>query len=117
MAHVLLVDDDRAIGELLASVLAEGGHTCELVPAVDEAARRAPDVIVTDLVGLGDFTRDAASGYVRRVRAQFRGVPIVVCTAHRAADVADIGADAVVTKPFDIETMLAVVDRVARHRP
>ncbi|HET8567469.1 MAG TPA: response regulator [Candidatus Limnocylindria bacterium] len=116
MGHVLLIDDDTAIGELLVDVLADGGHTTDLVTTLEAAANGRPaDVIVADLVGIHEFRAEAARGFIRRLRGEFHGAPIIVCTAHRDASHVDIGADHVITKPFDVDHLLACVERFARR--
>lgn len=117
MAHVLLIDDDEVTGELLATVLADGGHTSERAASAERASPlRAPDLIVADLVGLDRFHADAARALVRRVRGEFRAAPVVVCTAHAEAARTEIGADAVIAKPFDVDALLAAVERLTRDR-
>lgn len=57
---------------------------------------------------------DDAGRWVAEVRRRVPGVPVVVCTAHRAAanDGAGMAADAVLTKPFDVDALLTLVHRL-----
>lgn len=118
MPTVLVIDDDEVIAELLQSVLAEGGHDATAVPSLDHARPAHIDLVVTDLISASPYTLAGASAWVAEVRRRLPGVPVVVCTAHRAAsgDWADMGADAVLTKPFDLEELLTIVRRLVPDR-
>ena len=77
----------------------------------------APELIITDLVGLGRYESGRARAWVRRVLERYPGTPIVVCTAYeQAADEADrLGAASVLRKPFTIEALLKTVARLVSH--
>ena len=117
MARILVIDDDEIIAELLQSVLAEGGHSATAIASIqslqqEEAGRF--DLVITDLLSASPYSASGAGSWVAEVRRRLPGVPVVVCTAHRSAanDEAGIAADAVITKPFDIHTLLAIVHRL-----
>jgi DNA-binding response OmpR family regulator len=118
MSRILVIDDDPALAELIRSVLADGGHAVTAAAALGPAAPTGHDLVITDLLG-GGYCLDEASGWVAEVRRRLPGVPVIVCTAHRdAADHAEaLGADAVLTKPFDVEALLALVGRLTAGRP
>ena len=52
--HVLIVEDDKDTGELLAAFLERRGHSCRVARSVSDATRMAeesdPDVVLLDLV-------------------------------------------------------------------
>jgi two-component system KDP operon response regulator KdpE len=79
-------------------------------------ADRRPDVVLLDL-GLPDLD---GIEVLRRLRA-FTDVPVVVITAreqqHDKIAALDAGADDYVTKPFDVEELLARVRAVLRRVP
>ena len=115
MAQILVIDDDPAIAELLYSVLVEGGHDPEAATTLDGFESDSYELVISDLLNNRDaYQADAASAWVAEIRLRIPGVPVVVCTAHRraASDVEVIGADAVITKPFDVDEFLALVDRL-----
>ena len=115
MARILVIDDDEVIAELLQSVLAEGGHLATAIPSLDREWPQGVDLVITDLLLASPYTATDAGAWVSEVRRRVPGVPVIVCTAHRAAaaDEDCIAADAVVTKPFDLEVLLALVHRFA----
>ena len=115
MARVLVIDDDEVIAELLQSVLSEGGHAATAVPSLAGDWPRSVDLVITDLLTASPYTVTEAGAWVAEVRRRVPGVPVIVCTAHRAAgkDGDGMSADAVLTKPFDLEVLLTLVQRLA----
>jgi len=113
-ARVLLVEDDSALGELFAQVLAERGHLVALagdVPsAVELLGHRAFDVIVTDLRLPG------ASGLELLAWVQARGLPVrvVVASAFATIELAlharRLGAREVLSKPIEPAALVAAVE-------
>ncbi len=118
--HVLIVDDDRGIRELLATYLEKNGMRVSLAAngrqmrAVLEHG--APDLIVLDLMLPGE------DGLVlcRELRAgKFRTVPVLILTAR--SEEADrilgleMGADDYLSKPFAVRELLARIRSVLRR--
>ena len=113
--RVLVVDDDPDIRELIVSVLSDDGY--EAVSARDgrdalEVLDRWPaDVIVLDLM------MPVMDGWTFAARMKEKwAIPIVVLSAatevRKHAD--QLGAADVIPKPFDIDTLLPCIARVAR---
>ncbi|MFI5612120.1 response regulator transcription factor [Amycolatopsis sp. NPDC051903] len=106
MARVLLVEDDRTIGEVLRTSLARHGHDVAWHTrgrtAVDDAARQACDLVLLDL-GLPDL--DGAE-VCRALRGAVPACVIVVLTAR--GDEMDVvvgleaGADDYLVKPVPL---------------
>lgn len=114
MAQVLIIDDDPAIAELLQSVLLEGGHDAAAATALDGLGRNGFELVIADLLTCDVYSLEEAAAWVAEIHRRVPGVPVVVCTAHRraASDREAMGADAVITKPFDVDEFLALVDRL-----
>ena len=114
--HVLVVDDDQDIRELLVSVLADDGYVAESARNGREALEKLDDwradVVVLDLMMpvMDGWT------FAQRLREQKRRIPIIVISA--ANDVkqhaASLGAVDVIPKPFDIESLLPRIERITR---
>jgi two-component system, OmpR family, KDP operon response regulator KdpE len=117
-AHILVVDDEPNIVSTMTTLLRSRGYEVTSASsgrrAVEEIARREPDLIVLDL-GLPDLD---GIEVCRQIRARST-VPIVVLSARRSevdkVRALDIGADDYVTKPFGSEELLARI-RVALRR-
>jgi two-component system alkaline phosphatase synthesis response regulator PhoP len=118
MTHVLVVDDEPAIVDIVRDYLVDAGYRVSSARSGEEAVRLVrsvvPDLIVLDL-GLPD-----ADGLdvARQVR-QSSSVPIIVLTAR--GDEADrvigleLGADDYVVKPFSPRELLARIRAVLRR--
>ena len=118
-AAVLVVEDDRAIAEVLATALGRRGYGVSVARSARDAHERItidePDVVLLDL-GLPD--RDGLE-LCRDLRTWFRN-PIIVITADgdedRKVAALDLGADDYITKPFSMAELLARVRVGLRHR-
>jgi len=120
MTTVLVIEDDAPLRRALRTSL-RARHLDVLECASGEdgivlVADRRPDVVLLDL-GLPDV--DGVE-VLRRLRS-FSDVPVVVLTARdRQTDkiaALDVGADDYVTKPFDVEELLARMRAVLRRVP
>ncbi len=120
-AHILLVDDDQRILELLTRVLKESGF--RVTPAADvPAARSAMRSISFDLVVL-DVMMPGISGleFARELKAQ-SPLPICMLTARSETEEKieglEAGVDDYLTKPFEPrELILRLKNLLRRGRP
>ena len=115
--RVLVVDDDPAIRMLCRVNLELDGYTVEeagtLAAAREALAAAPPDVVLLDL-HLGSVSSHAL---IAECAALTPRVPVVLVTG--SADVGtarETGADAVLTKPFEIEALRSTVDLFAAAR-
>jgi len=118
-AHILIVDDDTRITDLLRRILAYEGYSITVAAsgteALDRSLERPPDLVVLDIMlpGLDGLE------VTRRLRAAGDHVPILMLTARDA--VADrvhgleIGADDYLVKPFAPEELVARVKALLRR--
>ena len=118
MTFVLAVDDDPAILRTLSINLRARGYDVETAgdgrSALQIVDEHLPDVVILDL-GLPDLDGVAV---LKRLRA-YTQVPVVVLSARHESDdkveALDEGADDYVTKPFDVEELLARVRAAVRR--
>jgi two-component system KDP operon response regulator KdpE len=118
MTFVLAVDDDPAILRTLSINLRARGYDVETAgdgrSALQVVDERMPDAVILDL-GLPDLDGVAV---LKRLRT-FTQVPVVVLSARHESDdkveALDEGADDYVTKPFDMEELLARVRSAIRR--
>jgi CheY-like chemotaxis protein len=114
MRQILVVDDERSVRQVLRDVLTDAGYTVETAPdgrtALELIARTPPDLVMTDVM----MPHLDGWALLARVRERLPVLPVIVMSAvdprdarrHRA-----ITADHTVFlgKPFDLETLLAIV--------
>jgi two-component system, OmpR family, response regulator len=119
--RVLVVEDERKLGELLRRGLDEEGYAADLADRGEEAlwmAQAVPyDAIVLDVMLPG------ADGFeiCRRMRGSGVWSPVLMLTARDAVEDRvsglDVGADDYLTKPFAFEELLARLRALARRAP
>lgn len=115
--EILLLEDDPGILEGLVECLELEGHSVHAASDGVEAlawlaAGNWPRVVVLDLV----MPRMNGEDFLRALRAQprARGLPVVLMTAASPGKVALPEVDALLSKPFDLDAFLEVVERFLR---
>ena len=116
--RILVVEDDKAIGNLIKMTLATQHYDYDIVhdgqSALQEILLKRPDVIILDL-GLPDID---GVNLIQKIRS-WSLTPIIVVSArdeeYDKINSLDSGADDYVTKPFSVEELLARI-RVAIRR-
>jgi DNA-binding response OmpR family regulator len=118
---VLVIDDSRELLDLLDQLLTAEGYRVVTAPSLEcaqeQLATRRPDLVISDvrLPGAPLF----AVRELLAADATTRDLPLLLCTGAvqevkaAAPQLAQAGV-AVVTKPFDIEDLLAAVRRLCR---
>jgi two-component system KDP operon response regulator KdpE len=118
MTRVLVVDDDAALARALAINLRARGFEVGVAEtgrgALDVLARLNPDVVVLDL-GLPDLDGIEVLHGIRG----WNDVPVLVLSARTTSDekveALDAGADDYVTKPFEMNELMARIRASARR--
>ena len=119
--RVLVVEDERKLGELLRRGLGEEGYAADLADRGEEALWMVRavdyDVVVLDVMLPG------ADGFeiCRRMRDSGVWAPVLMLTARDAVEDRvsglDVGADDYLTKPFAFEELLARLRALTRRAP
>jgi DNA-binding response OmpR family regulator len=116
--HILLVDDDGLMRRSLAFNLEQAGYRTSTAGDAENALKLArrdpPDLILLDIGLPGMDGLDALNGF-----RQEADTPVIFVTARRRElDQAlglELGADDYVTKPFDLNVLLARIKAVLRR--
>jgi two-component system alkaline phosphatase synthesis response regulator PhoP len=121
MQRILVVEDDRDIGELVCRYLEKAGFTPELVmsgaAALSSIAASPPDLLVLDLM----LPHVDGIEICRAVRANEKtaGVPIIMLTARAEESERivglEMGADDYIAKPFSPNELVARVRALLRR--
>jgi DNA-binding NtrC family response regulator len=120
MAHILVVDDEVGIRELLSEILADEGHQVSLADSAGEARRQRerqrPDLVLLDIWmpdtdGITLLKEWAASGQLT--------MPVVMMSGHgtieTAVEATRIGALDFLEKPIALQRLLVTVKHALRN--
>lgn len=117
---VLVAEDTVANQKLLQSILRKFGHesslACDGEEAVDMAAKQDFDLVLMDVQMPRMDGHQATTAIRDREQTQGQHVPIIAITAQADAANRDrcleAGADAYLTKPFDVAELRDLIDRL-----
>jgi len=118
--HVLLVEDDRMIGEGIRTALKQDGHAVDWLRDGNSAdtalGHEEFDLVLLDLGLPGKDGLDL----LRSLRARRKPTPVIILTArdalHERVAGLDAGADDYLVKPFELEELTARMRAVVRRR-
>ncbi|MBC3480436.1 response regulator [Pseudomonas capeferrum] len=118
MSHLLIVDDDVEVLDLLQKFLRQHGYEVDVASdgkgLWQALERRVPDLVILDVMLPGD------SGLVlcQRLRAEYKVAVIMLTAMGELSDRVvglELGADDYLTKPFAARELLARVRAVLRR--
>lgn len=114
---IVVIEDDADIAELVEGILSDSGHALSIRSGLGEGPADPADLgvrlVITDLVAFRKYDRDAARDWVSKVRVRYPRAAVAVATAHSGAaqdGAPSLGADAVLTKPYDIDLFTKTVE-------
>ena len=120
MAKILLVDDEKPIRRILSVLLSDAGHDIREAATGEEALdcqqTFRPNIVLLDvsLPGIDGLET------LRRLLALDRNCDCVMMTAYgtirSAVEAMRLGAFDYLSKPFDNDELLIVIDRIAKMR-
>lgn len=116
MAHILLVEDDDIVSELLAAKLKAAGHSVSVVEdggdALGRIVARMPDLVVLDCA----LPTLSGAGIIRAIKEQLPDVdmPIILMSARANEDYIQSmlleGATSYLVKPLNLRRFIETVD-------
>src|SRR6058998_3333300 len=117
--RLLVVDDDRALRDVLRRALTLAGYELRMAgtgsEALSEVSAGAPDAVVLD-IGLPDID---GLEVCRLLRREGNRIPVLMLTARDAVSDRigglDAGADDYLVKPFDIDELKARLRALLRR--
>ena len=115
MASILVVEDESLIRHLVVDTLTDEGHSVLAAASGEDALDRLdgqqqnPDLLIVDLRMPGMSGQE----FVRRQRECGESIPVVVLSGSSEAKQVgqELGAVAVIHKPFDLDELIRVVKR------
>lgn len=119
--YVLIVDDDKDIREYISRELSADYHTIECAngkEALDAILKKAPDLVISDVV----MPEMDGITLCRKIKQNINinHVPVILLTAKSKEEDnlegLDIGADAYMVKPFNIEMLKKTAQNIIRNR-
>ena len=118
MANILIVEDEKAMQDIIVDYVRKGGHTCftadDGIDALVTLKNHPMDLIILDVMmpHLDGFS-------VCKMAREMSEMPIIMLTAKSAEDDKlkgyDYGADDYMTKPFSPKVLLAKVNALLRR--
>jgi len=119
-AKILIVDDDENIRKVLMAILEDKGYDMEAVGTAREAIKKTDkkfynlaliDIRLPDMEGI-DLLVKIRDTTPRMRKIIITGYP----TLQNAVDAVNRGADAYITKPFDVERVLGTISEQLRKQ-
>ena len=118
--RVLLVEDDRMIGETVEAALKDAAYAADWVrdgqTAIEALSVQKYDLVLLDL----GLPKQDGFQVLRSIRGRNDAVPVLIVTARDALDDRvqglDAGADDYVLKPFEMAELLARMRAVVRRK-
>jgi two-component system, OmpR family, phosphate regulon response regulator PhoB len=107
---VLIAEDDHTVSDLIATIVEMAGATPVIAydghQALILARACAPALVITDL----EMPRMGGAALIMALRREWRSdLPVILVSGAPRSRMLAAGADAVLTKPFDVEALLVLL--------
>ena len=116
--HILVVDDHRAVRDVLRLVLEDAGYrvttAADARQALEQVTAVPPDVVITDL----QMPVMSGTELRRHLLARTPALPVVLMSEDPATATlaAEHGASGYLVKPFEPDALLAILDQLTARR-
>lgn len=120
MQHILVVDDDSKLREMLGSVLPGMGYTCEVASDYSSAMEKL-NIDSFDLV-ISDIRMGEKDGLelMREAKQIYPHLDFIIMTGYAPeypySDIINEGAVDFIAKPFELEELKAKISRIEREK-
>ena len=116
--HILIIDDDVELSELIRDMLEDKGHTVDIINSVEESytylMNNMPHLILLD-VNLPDGDGFAICSELRKIS----NVPVIFASARTSEDDRvtglDMGGDDYIPKPYSIKELYSRINALLRR--
>ena len=118
--HVLIVDDEEAIREVLTDFLKENGDFCYVASNADEALSTLTENPITLVIS--DIKMPGMGGieFMKEAKQFFPDLDFMIMTGYASdysyTNIINAGATDYMTKPFKLEELKAKMERIKRER-
>ncbi|MFP4070447.1 MAG: sigma-54-dependent transcriptional regulator [Desulfovibrionales bacterium] len=119
MANILIVDDDQSLREVLDIALSKQKHkawpAANIKAGLEILSQRQIDLALVDL----RIGAESGIDLLRRIREKWPELPVLMITAYAdsksAVEAIKLGARDYISKPFELEEFILLVDRTLEH--
>lgn len=118
--HILIVDDEEAIREILTAFLEKNGDVCYVASNSDEALSILAENPIT--VVISDINMPGMGGIelMKEAKQSFSDLDFVIMTGYASdysyTNIINAGATDYMIKPFNLEELKAKMERIKRER-
>ncbi|HCY88374.1 MAG TPA: hybrid sensor histidine kinase/response regulator, partial [Desulfobacteraceae bacterium] len=121
--RILVVDDEHSLRVLLSKALSRAGFVCREVPDAEQAWELVKDMDEPDFdLVISDISMPGMDGIelLKKVKEVNPAIDFIIMTGFASeysyVDIMDAGASDYMTKPFNINSTLARIKRIAREK-
>jgi len=118
--HILIVDDEEAIREILTDFLEENGDFCYVASNADEALSSLTENPITLVIS--DIKMPGMDGieFMKEAKQSFSDLDFMIMTGYASdysyTNIINAGAADYMIKPFKLEELKAKMERIKRER-
>lgn len=117
---ILIVDDEKSLRQVLTKALERAGffcqQACDAKTALELIAKEKFDLVISDIAMPG---MDGVE-LLKKIKMGYPEIDVVIMTGYRSdysyVDIMDAGASDYMTKPFNLNSTLARIKRIAREK-